>query len=529
MPDPLSLPAKPAHLRTRAVILFFSVTLAVLLFQTVTGVWTSDLGADPDEPAHAVTSLMVRDYLVSGFQQPPMAFAKAYYEDYPKVALGHYPPGYYALAGLVLLPWAQPQVLLALQAVLIGALSVLVYWVGRRMLRDSVALAAALLAAGFPVTLKLSQLVMADLLLACLCLLAVEIWARFMEKQRAVTALFFGFVASAAILTKGSGMALAFLPLVCLASGGGWRLLKQPSFWLAGLPVVVLAGPWMLYSTGITHEGMLSTSVLSYAWGGIKFYPGTLSGSFGLATTVIALGGLAIWLGLTKIKVQADVRRTALLGLLLGTAVMLLLIPAGYSSRYFMPVVPVVALLAVFFFQHTLSRTRLAVPACFSLALLVWMQAAELRVKNVSGYGTSVAKALEKGKPEKKEQWVVCADARGEGAVIAAAAFALAERSPSRVRIHRGSKALATTDWLGRGYQAAFVNPEDMLVWLDEAGVSRVFFDHPTTESESRLHEKQMLQALTGSRDWTLDYEVPITRPLQAAPSRLSVYRRIGF
>ncbi|WP_346331963.1 glycosyltransferase family 39 protein [Prosthecobacter sp. SYSU 5D2] len=455
-----------------------------------------------------------------------MSFARQYYEDFPKVALGHYPPGYYALAALVLLAWDQPQVLLVLQALLVAGLSMLVFWVGRRMLRERAALAAALLCAGFPITLKLSQLIMADLLLACLCLLSVEIWARFLEKPRAGMALLFGFTAAAAILTKGSGLALALIPAVSLVGAGRWALLKKPAFWLAGLPVVVMAGPWMLYSTGITREGMVSTSALSFAWGALKYYPFTLSSTFGLATAMIALGGLAVWLGFTQVKVQPDVRRTALLGLLLGTVLIMLLIPAGYSSRYFMPLVPVVALLAVSFFEVTLRRTRLAVPACFSLALLVWMQAPGLLVKNVSGYRSAVLKALDGGLPELQSHWLVCADARGEGAVIASAAFALKERSPSPLRIHRGTKALAKSDWLGRDYQATFGTADEMRAWLDKAEITHVFIDYAPQGTEASAHEKLLIQALADLSSWTLEHETATTRPHQAAPGRLAVFVR---
>lgn len=512
----------------RTGLLFAGITAAILLIQTLTGVWTSDLGADPDEPAHAVTSLMVRDYLASGFSHPPLAFAQQYYEDFPKVALGHYPPVYYALGGVLLLLWPQPQMLLILQAVLIGLLALQVYVTGRRMLNERAALAAAVMCAGFPVTIKLSQLVMADLLLACLCLLAVESWARFLEKPRLAQALIFGVSAAAAILTKGSGLALAVVPVVSLVCLGRWELLKKPVFWLASLPVAVLAGPWMLYSSKITKEGMVSTGVLDFAWGGIKFYAMTLSGTFGFTTVMVAVAGLLVWTGLTQVKIRADVRRCSLLGMLLGTVLIMLLVPAGYSSRYLMPLAPVVALMAVSFFQHTLGHTRLCLPGLVSLALLVWLQVPGLLVKNVRGYGSAVQQALGGGLPESgRTQWLVCADPRGEGAVIAAAAFALPERSPSPLQIHRGSKKLATADWLGRDYKTAFKSPEELRGWLDARSISRVFVDSHGEESVASPHEKLLLQTLRNAEGWRLEREEETTRPYEAVPGRLAVYVRM--
>lgn len=526
MPDPAPSSAS-VFSRYRAGVLFLGVTLFILLIQSLTGVWTSDIGADPDEPAHAVTSLMVRDYLATGLGQSPLTFAQQYYEDFPKVALGHYPPGYYALAGLVLLPWPQPQVLLVLQALFTGLLALQVYLMGRRMLRDSSALAAALLSAAFPVTLKLAQLVMADLMLACLCLLAVELWVRFLEKPGYRLALGFGAAAAAAILTKGSGLALALVPAVTVLALRRWDLLKKPAFWVAGLPVGLLAGPWMLYSSKITKEGMVSAGLVDFALGAVTYYSSVLSTAFGFVTVMIAVAGLALWLGLTKFKLRPDPRRTALLGLLVGTALIMLFIPTGYSSRYFMPVVPVVALLAVSFFDLTLARMPLGRFGILSLVLLVIFQVPHLLVKNVRGYRSAVVQALEKPAAGERTHWLVCADPRGEGAVIASAAFALPVRAPSPLQVHRASKELAAADWLGRGYQAAFDTPEALLAYLDKTAISRVFVQLSAEGETAPAHEELLLKALRSQPErWALEHSGPITRPYQAAPGPLEVYAR---
>lgn len=521
-PSPISLLS-----RYRAGVLFLGVTLVILLIQSLTGVWTSDIGADPDEPAHAVTGLMVRDYLATGLGQSPLTFAQEYYEAFPKVALGHYPPGYYALAGLVLLPWPQPPVLLMLQAVFTGLLALQVYLTGRRFLRDSSAMAAAILSAAFPVTLKLTQLVMADLMLACLCLLAVEFWVRFLEKPSYRWALLFGGTAAAAILTKGSGLALALVPAVTVLVMRRWELLKKPAFWAAGLPVGLLAGPWMLYSSKITKEGMVSAGLVDFALGAVTYYGSVLSTSFGFVTVMMAVPGLALWLELTKFKLRPDARRTALLGLLLGTVLIMLFIPTGYSSRYFMPVVPVVALLAVSFFDFTLSKTPVGRFGIICLVLLVVFQVPYLLVKNVHGFRSAVMQALEKPTTGELTHWLVCADPRGEGALIASAAFALRSRSPSLLHVHRASKELAATDWLGRDYKPTFDSPEALLAYLDKTNISRVFV-HVTAEGESpSAHEELLLNALRGQPDrWTLESSGAITRPYQLAPGPLEVYAR---
>jgi hypothetical protein len=81
--------------------------VCALLVQYASGAFGSTTRPDnPDEPARIVTGLMVRDYLVHGLGQPPMAFAREYYVHYPKVALAHWPPLFYVVQALSVGPGA---------------------------------------------------------------------------------------------------------------------------------------------------------------------------------------------------------------------------------------------------------------------------------------------------------------------------------------------------------------------------------------------------------------------------------------
>src|SRR5438874_11144897 len=81
-----------------AALLGFVVTLQVL-----GGAYASGFGGYPDEPAHLVTSLMVRDFLANLDFRRPWQFAQQYYFHYPKVAIGHWPPMFYGALGIWLL------------------------------------------------------------------------------------------------------------------------------------------------------------------------------------------------------------------------------------------------------------------------------------------------------------------------------------------------------------------------------------------------------------------------------------------
>src|SRR5258705_5496858 len=83
-----------------AFALFVGVTVAL---QILGGAYQAEFGGYPDEPAHYVTSLMVRDYIAGMDYTDPMTFARNYYAHYPKVAIGHWPPFLYLIQGLWML------------------------------------------------------------------------------------------------------------------------------------------------------------------------------------------------------------------------------------------------------------------------------------------------------------------------------------------------------------------------------------------------------------------------------------------
>ncbi|MBA2305850.1 MAG: hypothetical protein H0W08_24900 [Acidobacteria bacterium] len=107
------------------VVLLFAVVLG---FQITGGAYDAEFGSHPDEAAHYVTGLMVRDYVASGLPGNPMAFAETYYEHYPKVALGNWPPGFYAIQAAWTLAFSDGRAsLLVLMAILTCATALVVF------------------------------------------------------------------------------------------------------------------------------------------------------------------------------------------------------------------------------------------------------------------------------------------------------------------------------------------------------------------------------------------------------------------
>lgn len=535
--NPASSPANDARAPALAARFGLALLLVLLpvffLFQS--GALTADLSGDPDEAAHAVTALMVRDYLANAFGSHPLPFAQTYYETYPKVALGHYPPGYYGLTGLALLTQPAISTLLWVQAGTLGLLGLLTAFCCRQepALRR-LAAPASLTVVCLPPLLKTLILVMADLLLAVWCLLALLAWARYLRTPRWTWSLSFGLAAAAAILTKGSGLLLAPVPVIATLLAGRLGLLRRFSWWLAALPVALLAGPWLLFTAGITQEGMIETRLSTFFIEAATFYAQSLPRAASWTLTVLGLV-LALPMTFHSLWKRQPLSPTeaALWGGLVGGILLLLLVPAGLTSRYLIPLLPPFLLLALAAAQRLLGPRLPPLEGALPWLLSALIVAETLRPpqKTLSGYQQAAAHLLSLPASSPSERrWLIASDARGEGAFIAAVCFGLNEpdRLARRTRLLRGSKELASSDWLGRDYQSRASNPAALTHLLNELRVDGLLLDDALPADKQPAHLQLLAQTLAHpDSGWQASARFPIQRADGAAEKNLLLFERI--
>ncbi len=165
----------------------------------------SEFWSYADEPAHIVSSIMIADYLKQPLGTHPMQFAEAFYRQYPKVAVGHWPPMYHALLGSWLwLFGISPQVLLAFAATISMLTALLLFCAARRWLHWGAALLVALLYVSIPKVQVYSASIMTENLIALFSFCAVLSYASYCRNNFSTRyAVLFGVFASAAILYKG--------------------------------------------------------------------------------------------------------------------------------------------------------------------------------------------------------------------------------------------------------------------------------------------------------------------------------------
>lgn len=225
--------------------------IAVLALQFVHGAYSAPIGGFPDEPGHVITTLMYRQFLLAPTADP-LQFAKNYYSHYPYLAAGHWPPMLHLSAALWSILFGVGKAQFMLFLALLGASSAaLLYWAIR-------SIGPAWLAAAFTgiwILLTQSQaalsLFMTEGPLAFLTLAAVVVYVHYLRSPNYRLSLLFAGLSSAAILTKETGISLAFVPILTIAATRRWPLLRTGHFWLPAAIVPVLVAPWHLWVAGL--------------------------------------------------------------------------------------------------------------------------------------------------------------------------------------------------------------------------------------------------------------------------------------
>lgn len=465
------------------------------------GAWTAELGGDEsDEPAHYVTGLMVRDYIAQGAPARPMAFAQEYYRHYPKVGLGHWPPVFYLVQSAWTLPFGVSRAsLLLLMAALTALVGLLLFREARIHFGAAPALGAALLMLALPQLQIFTRAVMAEMLVALFVWLSIQAYARFLDRGSWRDAVWFGLWSSAAILTKGTGFALALVPLFALLLTRRWELLKQPAFWLPLAIVLVLCGPWYAFAPDARHERVAPYGELKYGPWSLRRTPLQWAGLLGwLAAALFAIGFFERFWTLFRRRPLPAFWVPAI-SLMCGLTLFRLFVGAARNQRTLTLALPLALLFALH--SATWLAARLpgrAVRAGAPLLLLVLsaLNLNQVEPKPSRGF-IPVVHHLLADPSAQKATVLVCSDPFGEGMFIAE--MAMHERRPGHV-IERGNKALAEVGWMSKGYALKYRTPEEVGAYLSGAGIGLIVVDDG---GSSRMPHRDLLaRYLNSTSDW---------------------------
>ena len=500
-----------------------------VLLQARSGAYESEFSAHPDESAHYVTGLMVREYVAARAPQPPVQFAQDYYLHYPKVAIGHWPPVFYGVQAAWTLLFSPSRVsLLLLMAFLTAALALTLY----RALRDEVGrligLLAALLLPALPLVQKASGMVMAEIPLALFSLWATLALGRFLDGGRTHDAVRFALAATAAIMTKGNALALALATPLALGLSRRWGLLARPAWWSAGALVAVLCAPWYLLTARMVRHTFLAGSTPSgdHVLSALAVYVPALIMAGGVGLVPFLALGLFERVARPWARGGVSGQWAAATALLVATLAFHCLIRSGREPRHMVMGLPAMVMLvaagvegaARWAGRAAAARWRLAAAA---LAVVAFAATGfSVPAKGWSGFG-AVAERLIALSGDNRSVFLVVSDPRGEGMFITE--VARREPRPRRILL-RSTKMLYRSGWNGENYRPVHRSSAELLAFLDK-GVQVVVLDRSSGEAALEHHRLVAQTIRTYPDRWESLGRWPVHRAGRVFEGALEAYR----
>lgn len=471
----------------RSIAGWLALLVCVLVLQWAGGAWRADFAGHPDEAGHAVTGLMVRDYVAAGFPADPMGWARIYYSHYPKIALGHWPPLFYVLEGAWLLIFPPSRIALMVFAALWAAtLAWLVQFEARRWMGAVWAWSAALVLVTLPEIQTSFGATMSDVACVAFQFAACLVLIRYLEAPSARRAALFGTLAGGAFLIKQSALPLAAVPLISVLMLRQPRAILNWRLWLGAGVTAVVAGPWYLF------ERMLMPGIDWGIWAGtrsgrVAFFIPRIDSVLGWPLMLAALVGI-VW-SLCRPRPAAAV----MAALAVCTVALPFYVRAMQEPRHLMAACPAAVLLAAWALRDMLAAPRLqrAAPWVTAAALLVHSAATvRLAVQPELGLGR-VAAQFAASDSLRQARMLISGSPQAEGSFITSTALAAGGQLRECVR---ADKLLAESTWRGDGYRPLVSTPAAVIDRIDQMGIDIVVAQR---RAHSRPHEQLLLQAFS--------------------------------
>lgn len=523
-PTPV-LPSPVRQRGWRAHAIRFILALAIVLaVQTCFRAFSDDFSGTADEPSHFLNGLLARDYAaaaLTGSFRNPMDFAIDYYLHYPKVAIGNWPPGYPAISGLWMLITGPGRFQALILIALFAAASATVLWA---IADDCLAPVPAAVSVGSFVLLAPAAdhtlHVVLEWPLTFFGLLAAFSAARAIRTGSHGATAVLGLSLGAAVMIKGNAWALVPATVGALAATRRLRVLWNWQFALAGLTAFGLAaGFYLLTLQSSTH--VIKTRALDWPWisGAVLFYILAISRHIGLPYIMLAtIGAIAV--------TQAAVRKRDLLSgcdpvwivsvwWIAATFLFHIFVTIGPEWRYLCLAAPFVALFAGRGFEALIaanapsSLVRLA-GILMAVILVAATLAGTVRLPSSArgGFRLAAQEANRLLSASPNKALLVAGDSIVEGR--ATAEIALTDRG-RQIYVLRGSKILASDDWMGRSYRPLFATAREAAAEFDRIPISVVVLsrgDTPRVTHESQIEEIVTNPAFGWNlhKRWNLDY-----------------------
>ena len=534
-PEAPSLQPRSGVWQVIAVCLVFWILASCLQWQG--GAFAVEFGNHPDEAAHYVTGVMLRDYVAAGHFSHPRAFVEAYYAHYPKIGLLMWPPLFHMVEAVWTLVFnASRTSALLLEGLITALLATSIFGVVRRRYPLMLAFVTGALFLMLPLVQFFAlRMVMADALVALLMFWAMLCVVRYLERERTRDAVLFGICAALAFATKPNGVALVLLPILAIAFSGRYYLLKRPGLYYAAAIVLFFGVPWQVISYKLIAPTMGPQPHLTLVQRlqPALFYARVLPPAFGWALMPFFLLGLAVFVVRLWRGDRSDILSIGALSLLLSVLIFHSALTL-HETRYMLTAVAAMMLFTASGFEWLVRRIPVAsVPvrsAVVGAVVVVLVAAQALTLPRMQHWGLDdAAQSLLAHKEYEGAGFLIVANAGGEGAFVSE--VVMHDSRPDHT-VFRSSKVLVSANWFGGNYELQYPTTEALRNFLNQAPISAVVLDTKPPGSgadevelaEYKL-EQSVAQALTSNPTWQAGDSFP--REGNEA-GRIKVYTRVG-
>ena len=492
----------PAAARVSEIGVFLLFLAVAFLLQKAGGAYSSEMGHYPDEAAHYITGLMVRDYLASGFPGNPVTFAERFYARFPKVAFGVWPPLFHGILGVWLLPAPDGRSsALLLMALITAAASYLLYRCVRQVAGRISALTIGSLLALLPISQLMTSTIMADSLVMLTELAAAALLAKWFRSGSNRDAWWVGVAVGLACMTKGNAVAVILAVPLAIAFTRRFDLLRKSGIYVGGLIAAALAFGWELHAleldrnistfNGFSFAGFRAAFVFSFQF---------LYETLGWALCALILLGLVVAAGSIKRRVGAWHLWASMGAVGLAVFIFHIAIPHSMDGRYLQAgIAPLMVFLAPGAGLTAQAPLLAKIPGRWRMPLVLACMAAlffvsSFRVPRMPRFGFREAAAWLEKNPLPGGRYLVVSDSCGEGGFIAEVASRSNRMLPVPM-VMRSSKLLFSSDWNLSGYRLVYDAPEKALSAIEQLGISYIVVD--STPGLSQLpHWEQVRQML---------------------------------
>jgi hypothetical protein len=446
--------------------IFAAGCLLLFMMQWAGGAWTAEFDGHPDEAAQFVSGRVLWEYLRDRPKGNAIEWAEQYYLHYPKVAIGHWPPGYPIIEAAWSLVFGSSRASAMGLQWLIGVAAVGgLYRLIRRRFSMPWTCGVLLTAIATPTFQRSLSLAMADLACLLASVLFMHAMMRLMKNPDSSSILLVAVSLFAAAMIKGTAVCLFPVPVLVLFACRARIPLRDGWAIAGGLILLAFCAVWYAMTTNVIY------------WGGI---------TAAMPWPIRSLGGLTGWglIALAALGLRREPLSILCASMVACAVGISFVVRAMNDPRHWIIVLPAILILDAYALTSIPRRyLALVLVAAFALFPYAWYRQTPRGYRDLLRQLRLPARILISG------------SSRDEGACIAETA--IAERYPGSM-IVRASKTLANMDSNGDYYQLIATSPEEVSRRLDELAIDIVI----VTTARPRRPDQELLIAILSTPAW---------------------------